>query len=116
MNGTPLLRLEHEQLDEALVVRVLGEVDRTTAAELADALSATTSGAVVLDLTDVSFLDSAGVRTIEAGRRDHRDGSRAFVVVAPSGSRAAWTLRIAGFDDGLVHESLESALGEQAPS
>ena len=110
MSNGSLMRLQHQALERTDVLRVLGEVDRTTAPELADALSTTKSPVVVLDLTEVTFLDSAGVRAIENSCREVRDALRAFVVVAPADSRAGWTLRVAGFDADLVRESLESAL------
>ena len=94
---------------ETLVLK--GELDLTNAAELERALFDTTAAHVVLDLTELGYLDSAGIRTIDLTHSRLRGEGRTLSVVAPAGSRAAWTLRVAGFSDGLVHDSTESALG-----
>jgi len=92
---------------DVLVVR--GELDLTNACELADALSGTTSQTVVLDLGELAFLDSAGMRTIDQQHRRLTAEGRRLLIVAPADSRAAWTFRVAGFSDTLLHESLELA-------
>lgn len=93
---------------EVLVVR--GELDLTNACELANAVSTTTSETVVLDLAELAFIDSAGMRVVDQQHRRLAAAGRTLLVVAPAESRAAWTFRVAGFPDGLVHESLELAL------
>jgi anti-anti-sigma factor len=94
---------------ETLVLK--GELDLTNVAELDRALFETTAPHVLLDLGELGYLDSAGIRTIDLTHRRLRDEGRTLSVVAPAGSRAAWTLRVAGFPDGLLHDSTESALG-----
>ncbi len=48
---------------------VSGEVDMSTAARLAEALGQFANGSVVVDLTDVTFLDSSGVAALLAARK-----------------------------------------------
>jgi anti-anti-sigma factor len=93
---------------DVLVVR--GELDLTNASEITEALSETTSDTVGLDLTELAFIDSAGLRTIDQEHRRLAAEGRALVIVAPAESRAAWTFRVAGFSDTLLHDSLEAAL------
>jgi anti-sigma B factor antagonist len=80
-----------ESVDEAVVVRVAGELDQATADELSDCLSGavravTPPARVVVDLTEVSFLGACGIGVL----LDHQDlclsrGS-ALVVVASTSS------------------------------
>jgi anti-anti-sigma factor len=104
----------HEQLGTAALVRVSGEIDLTTVARLDEALLATSSTHVILDLTDLEFLDSAGIRALDLAHRQLEGEGRSLLIVAPAGSRAAWTLRVAGFEDGFVRQSLEDAAAESA--
>jgi anti-sigma B factor antagonist len=61
----------HIEPGDVTVIRVAGEVDMDTHVEMEDAiLGALRSGAgpVVVDLAEVSFLDSSGVRALLHGR------------------------------------------------
>jgi anti-anti-sigma factor len=63
-------------------VRVAGDLDPATIAGLEDALAASdASRAVVLDLTEGSFLDSSAIHVIlkEAGRREAAGGEMSLV-------------------------------------
>lgn len=103
------LDVEHDLLEGADVLRVSGELDLTNTDRLRVALETTELESVVLDLCNLSFLDSAGIRAVDAERRRLRESGRTLYVVAPPDSRAAWTFRIAGFDSDLVLTSLEAA-------
>ena len=98
------------------VVTLRGDLDLTNADQLADALDATHTRAVVLDLSAVAFVDSAGIRTIDGIRRRIEDGNRALFIVAPAESRAGWTFRVAGIADGVVLESLDAAMSLAEPA
>ena len=64
---------EFEQHDTVLVASVDGEIDSSNAAELRLALSErlpSASSALVLDLSDVGYLDSSGIHLLfDLGRR-----------------------------------------------
>jgi len=64
---------EFEQRDDVLIAIVEGEVDSSNASELRLALSErlpSASSALVLDLTDASYLDSSGIHLLfDLGRR-----------------------------------------------
>ena len=106
------LRVERVPGEGHETLVLTGELDLTNAAELERALFETTAARVVLDLSALAYLDSAGIRAIDLAHRRLGGEGRTLGVVAPADSRAAWTLRIAGFGDGLIHDSTESALAE----
>ncbi|MEU6389069.1 STAS domain-containing protein [Streptomyces sp. NPDC046939] len=60
---TPLTLTIGRRPDGAAVLTAVGEIDMSNAAELAAALEGT-SGALVLDLTGVEYLDSAGLSVL----------------------------------------------------
>jgi anti-sigma B factor antagonist len=70
----------------ALVVEVVGEVDMTTASELSEALEAAPEGTtwVVIDLSEVSFLDSSGLNALVQARRLLAERGLALRVVVPA--------------------------------
>ena len=71
------LSLEVRQLGVAATVSVSGELDAFTAPDLADLcrlIHAQGSREVVIDLTDTSFLDSAGLRTLVEAHQLFADG------------------------------------------
>lgn len=79
-------------------VEARGEVDISTAAllrvELADALR--TADSVVVDLTDVTFMDSQGLRVLIEARVAAED--RPFVVAAAS-PNVRRLIRVSGLDE-----------------
>lgn len=91
--------------DGVRVVRLTGEVDvvstRVPYEELAP------PGALVLDLSDVSFFDSSGVRLVDRVAREHQGRLR---VVAPRGGRARRVLDLVGYGSELVAEDVEQAV------
>jgi anti-anti-sigma factor len=93
------------------VVRVAGELDLASVAELESAFAVSgVSGRLILDLSECTFLDSTAIHVIlaEAGRRS--EGNGGVAVVAPdAGIRRP--LEIAEVDRILpIHASLADAL------
>jgi anti-sigma B factor antagonist len=104
----------------AVVAHVVGEVDMSNAEDLGAAVIAATSSetqGVVLDLSRVDYLDSAGIYVIHEMRASlHARGQR-LVLVIPPRSPVHDTLRLAGVErPGQVAEELETALGTFAAS
>lgn len=104
-----LLDVDRVELDGLEILRVRGELDLTSAGGLQEAVAATTARTVVMDLSGVAFLDSAGIRTIDDANRTLAATDRTLLVVAPPDSRVAWTFRLAGFADDLLLDSVEAA-------
>ena len=104
------------QTDGVWVVGVTGEIDLSNAEAMEAAVADAVTQAVVLDLSAVTVLDSSGIRAIDGARRRLVAAERSLIVVSPPGTPSAWTLRIAGFDPGLVVESVDAALATGASS
>ena len=96
-----------------VVATMSGEIDLSNATQITDALLGGVPNealGLVIDLSDVSYLDSAGVRML--AELDHRLGWRAQAlrVVAPVQSRSRRVLAIAGLERVLSMEtSVEAA-------
>jgi anti-anti-sigma factor len=85
----PLADVHFESIEGVVVAHLTGEIDMSNADEVADALSAQTPAdarALVLDLREVGYLDSAGIRLIYnlRGRLEHL-GQQLRLVVEPGG-------------------------------
>jgi anti-anti-sigma factor len=91
-----------ERPDGAAEVVLRGELDLEDAARVDAALAAVQAGApvLVLNLREVTFIDSSGARVIWAGHVRARDaGGRLTVLVAPGAVRRA--LALTGLDGEL---------------
>ena len=92
------------------IVSLEGEIDLTNADLVREAVDATTSQTVVLDLSAVTFLDSMALSTLVGSERRLASDQRSLVVVSPPATPSAWTLRVAGIHGDVVCESLDEAL------
>jgi anti-sigma B factor antagonist len=99
----PPLTTTLDRTDDLAVVSVTGEVDLNTASILRAALVDATDAdpppaAVIVDLTGVEFLGSAGLAELLATRERVSDpGFRVVVVVPPTGP-ARRTIEVTGVD------------------
>jgi anti-sigma B factor antagonist len=102
MTGNPVpeaFSVRVESHGEAAVVVPAGELDLATApaleAALARAFESVGAGRVVLDLRELEFIDSSGLRTLLTARKQAEDAGARFSLVA--GHRGLErTLEIAG--------------------
>jgi anti-anti-sigma factor len=99
------------------VLRVEGELDIAAVPDLAGRVPELVEGAagVVLDLHDVRFLDSAGIRLINRFARECGRRGIGFVAVAPSGAGPRRVLEIVGFGPPLVVPELSVAVAAVSP-
>jgi len=110
----PLADIHFEPLDEVLVAHIEGEIDMSNADELGTALSGQVppdTRALVVDLRDVGYVDSAGVRLIFnlRNRLDHR-GKQLRLVIEP-GASIAEALRVAGVPQAIgALETVDAAV------
>jgi anti-anti-sigma factor len=83
----PLADIRFEPADGIVVAHLQGEVDMSNAHELGAAIAAELGNAamgVVIDLTEVTYLDSAGIHVVyELRERIQRRGQDIRLVVAP---------------------------------
>ena len=83
---TDLLRVTTEPVEGARLVRVAGEIDVSTVGALRRELDTAREEdmTVLLDLSDVSFIDSRGLDLLLEASRDSATSDWAFFVVRPS--------------------------------
>lgn len=110
MTGNGIVDISRGDEDGVDVVRVEGEVDLTNADAVQEAVEATRTRAVVLDLTRVAYLDSSGIRAIDRGHRRLVSEQRSLFIVSPPDTPAGWTFRVAGFRTDMLLASLDAAL------
>lgn len=96
------------------LVRLAGEIDLANATAIGREIAAHAGGApaLVVDLTAVTFLDSAGVRLLDAlvGEMEGR-GDPVRLVVGESGP-ARMTLKLCAFRDDLLSTDVDRAVAE----
>jgi anti-anti-sigma factor len=112
--GVTDAELHAQRLDGQVVLSVTGEIDLENAGRARERIvSSVPSGAqgIVLDLSNVSHLDSAGVRLLFDLARRLRDRRQELAVVAPSHSLLRDILAVVSLDRvATVTETLDEAL------
>lgn len=107
------LELSQRVDGDAVIVSVSGEVDAHTAPELDHLLSETVNDGctrIVVDLSDVGFLDSTGLGVLVKALKRCRD-SGGFVSVVAVHERIVKVFRITGLDGPFsVSDSVSKAL------
>jgi anti-anti-sigma factor len=109
-----LADLQLSSRDRAVVARVTGEIDLSNATYLERALLTATPNdtlSLVLDLSELDYLDSAGIQLIYRLRESLRSRGQTLALVIPSASPANAALRLAGvsrYVDG--DETIDDAL------
>jgi anti-sigma B factor antagonist len=115
----PAFAVERAPLSGAPGVRVSGEVDVDTVPELVACLDAAmreTRGAFVIDLCDVTFLDSSGVSVLVHARAFLGREDRDLAVICPPGS-VRRILEVTNLADLLVlFESRDEAMASLRPA
>jgi len=105
-----------DRADGVRVLRVDGELDAAVAPALLEAVPSYVAGAggVVLDLSEVTFFDSAGCRLVDALARTAAGAEVVLRVVAPPGCRARRVLELTGLAEPLVDDELAVAVAAAA--
>ncbi len=105
-----------DQLDGAVVLTVSGEVDMLSAPQLAEAIRTTLAAgppALVIDLTQVDFLASAGMTVLVTAQAEVAPPTQ-FAVVA-NGPATSRPIKLMGLDSVLsLYSTLDSALSRIA--
>lgn len=98
----------------ALIAHVTGEIDMSNAEDVgATVIGATPSEAqgVILDLSGLDYLDSAGIYVIYGMRGSLQARGQSLILVIPPASPVHDSLRLAGAErPGEVAEAVEEAL------
>jgi anti-anti-sigma factor len=97
-----------------VIACVTGEIDMSNAADLRTAITDATPNdalGVVLDLSDVDYIDSAGIHLLYRLGESLRDRGQTLRVVVPLSSAASDALRLAGIKRHVdVVEELEEGV------
>ena len=104
LHGVSRLNLSTSVIDGTAVIELEGELDLAGANALEEELATPevdATGAVVLDLRAVSFMDSSGLRVIAVTLQDAQERGRRFALVPG----AAQVMRV--FDITRMRERLE---------
>ena len=106
--------VEVSEEDDVVVARVAGELDLSNSPATGDAIEAalpSSARTLVVDFTELTFLDSSGVAMLFRLVRRLGDHRQQLHVVAPSGEAVGRVLEIVEFDRAApVHPTLDVAL------
>lgn len=101
-----------------VIARLSGEVDLSNADGIETAVTEATPNqalALILDISALDYLDSAGIHLIYKLREKLRARGQALRLVIPTGSPANDALRLAGVSRNVeIAETLDAALAEFA--
>ena len=104
--------------DRVVVARLTGEIDLSNAQSIESAIAEATPNqalAVILDVSGLDYLDSAGIHLIYKLREKLRARGQALRLVIPAESPSNDALRLAGVSAVVdTTETLEAALAEFA--
>ena len=94
----PLVSLHAESFDDSATLTLAGEIDLSNADELEHEIATVTEGKrlVTIDLSNVRYMDSRGVRIVHQLSRRLAASGAELKVVAPSRTFAGGVLRLTG--------------------
>jgi anti-anti-sigma factor len=98
-DAMPLADLRLESISGLPVAHLVGEIDRSNAEELGDRVASAIgdqSGGLVVDLSELAFLDSTGVRMLFGLATKLNKRRQALRVVVPDGSHLGEILDTVG--------------------
>jgi len=111
---TVAIQVETEQNNGIVVARLRGELDAANATSVGHRLIglARRSAGLIVDLSELDYLDSPGVGMIFKIAEGERGRGRSLAIVAPPGSAARRVLQICSVDEiAEVHAAADLALG-----
>ena len=98
-----------------ILLRLQGEIDMWASLPLMERIIEAFHehpALIAVDLSDVGFMDTAGLGVLVEGQRHIEDGRVRFAVICPSDHRVMRFLQLAGQEGALsIHESAADALG-----
>lgn len=112
MTETPF-ELRSTRIGDAVVVAIVGEIDMATAPEVSSAINSRHGGAgrVVVDLSEVTFLDSSALNAFVQSQQALAQHDVAFRIVSPADHAVRNVFEITRLTEPLsVVGSLDEAL------
>jgi len=106
--------VKFSKLGDAELVSLTGEIDLANSGEIGRAIVGRIrdSGKVLIDLTTVSFLDSAGVRLLDALVGDLAARGKSTRLVVGEHGPARMTLELCAFREDVLATDLDRAAAE----
>jgi anti-anti-sigma factor len=115
----PLLQMIEERRGTLAIAHVQGEIDASNTAWLGSRLRAlltNRSDGLAVDLSQTTYLDSAGIALLFALASELRLHQQQLQIVVPEGSPIARMVTLTGLDAAVpTHRHLDAALGPAAP-
>jgi anti-sigma B factor antagonist len=109
-----LARLEDEWHGGTAVARLDGEIDASNVNDIGDRLRAMVSNhsfSLVIDLSGIAYVDSAGINLMFALGEEMRSRQQELAIVVRDGSPIARMISLTGLDRAVsTHATLEEAL------
>lgn len=113
--GQALLVIQRRRLGIATVIAVSGEIDMATAPDFGRGINegAPDSRYVIIDLSEVTFLDSIGLRTLGTAHRELAKKDIAVCVVRPIERSISRIFEITAMPDPwIIVDSVDEALAK----
>ena len=111
-----LARVVEERRDDLVIATIEGEIDASNVREVAERLRALLTNhdaALVVDLTETTYLDSAGINLLFELAGELADRQQRLRLVVPPATPILRMLTIAGLVGAIpTHETRAAALGE----
>ena len=111
-----LARVVEERREDVSIAAIEGEVDSSNVHEVGERLRASLtnrSRALVIDLTETSYLDSAGINMLFELFGELRDRQQSLRLVVPASTPTMRMLSIAGLIGAIsTHETRAEALAQ----
>jgi len=111
-----LARVVEERRDDVSIAAITGEIDASNAREIGERLRVLLtnhSTALVVDLTETTYLDSAGINLLFELAGELSDRQQRLRLVVPASTPILRMLTIAGLVGTVpTHETRAAALGE----
>jgi anti-sigma B factor antagonist len=96
------LTINQQETEKGLLIQAIGEVDLTTApslrAPLMETVNAGGTGPVIVDLSQVDFIDSAGLALLVEARKKLAPAVRPLHVLLAPGRQPERVLKLGRFD------------------
>jgi anti-anti-sigma factor len=112
-----LADLHFSSRDGHVIALVVGEIDMSNAGELARALTDETpndADGLVLELSGIDYLDSAGIHLVYRLRESLRARGQSLAIVVPRSSPVYDALRLAGIERHLkLWTTVDAAVGSE---
>ena len=108
-----LLRVDVAEHDDHALITAVGEIDLGTSDQVADAVATALDAGhkrVLLDFSEVTFIDSSGLAVLVRAHRDAESTEAVFAVVHPT-PQTRKLIQVLGLDQLLrIYDSREQAL------